>query len=95
MCHDTIVQFADPKVCFLHLVRTLRPDIKIVIEQPSSSFMLKLPVFQDLIRKMALTKHLTWMACFGASIWKPTHLLSNMLFPGQHEVAKEKQNITE
>jgi len=44
---------------------------------------------------MALTKHLTWMACFGASIWKPTHLLSNMLFPGQHEVAKEKQNITE
>ena len=33
--------------CFLHLVRILRPDVKIVIEQPSSSFMFKLDVFQE------------------------------------------------
>lgn len=40
--------------------------------------MFKLGIFQELCRQMHLTKHLTWMACFGGPLWKPTHLLSNM-----------------
>lgn len=70
------------KVCFLWILRTLRPDVRIVLEQPAVSWMFKVDIFQEFLRSQRMSKTLTWMGYWGAPILKPTHLWSNMAFHG-------------
>lgn len=65
------------QVIFLEVVSQIRPDVRVVVEQPAQSFMFKTDVFQHIISLMGLTRTLAWMGYWGAPILKPTHLLSN------------------
>ena len=63
----------------------MRPDVNIVVEQPSSSFLYKLPMWQSLITDFNMTFHTTWMGLFGLGLLKPTRLASNMPWLGLHD----------
>ena len=68
----------DLQALFLRIVQAVRPDVNIVVEQPSSSFLYKLPMWQSLITDLNMTFHTTWMGLFGLGLLKPTRLASNM-----------------
>ena len=70
---------------FLCIVHGVRPDLNIVVEQPSSSFLYKLPAWQSLITDLNMTFHTTWMGLFGLGLLKPTKLASNMRWLGLHD----------
>ena len=73
---------AHSEVIFLEALLSLRPDVLIIVEQHSQSFMFKTDVFQEFIARRGLRRTLTWMGYWGAPILKPTHLLSNMMCLG-------------
>mmetsp|Transcript_41424 Transcript_41424/g.74293 ORF Transcript_41424/g.74293 Transcript_41424/m.74293 type:complete len:285 (-) Transcript_41424:202-1056(-) len=60
----------------LHDVRG--SEVHVLIEQPTSSWMFKLPPFRDLIEKAAMHKVPTCMGAFGHDMMKPSHLLSTL-----------------
>lgn len=76
MC--VIVDVFVTEVIFLRAVAALRPDVQIVIEQPSGSFMFKHPMWHQLVQDLRMSFHTTWMGLFGLSMLKPTKLCSNM-----------------
>jgi len=59
----------------LRAALTFRPDVRAIGEQPSGSWMFKMPAFVKVIEQFDLKRCLTHQACWGADIQKPTHLL--------------------
>jgi len=59
----------------LRAALTFRPDIRAIGEQPSGSWMFKMPGWVKVVREFDLKRCLTHQACWGADIQKPTHLL--------------------
>jgi hypothetical protein len=55
-----------------------RIDIYWLLEQPSNSWMFKLPMFISITKAHKLFKVCTWMGLFGHCMQKYTHLLTNM-----------------
>lgn len=70
-----------------------RPKLKLLLEQPVSSWMFKLPEFQPVIEKWGLKKYLTFMGVWGHDLWKPTHLLSNADFKVQRHGTKKAKSL--
>ena len=66
------------EVTFLWIMRKYRPDLRILIEQPISSFMFKIPMVQRIWKVWGLKKILTYQGLFGGPMLKGTHLLTNM-----------------
>ncbi|CAK9026387.1 unnamed protein product, partial [Durusdinium trenchii] len=64
-------------VCLLVLHR-IREDVKIVLEQPSSSWAFKLPKMLQVSKKWNLSRVTTWMGAFGHDLLKCSHLLLNL-----------------
>lgn len=65
------------KVCFLQLMWHFRRDIRLFIEQPSGSFMFKMPKMKNIISMWSLAKHTTHLGLFGHDLMKCTHILGN------------------
>ena len=55
-----------------------RPDIKLVLEQPISSYMFKQVDFAAIISKLNLRKVLTYLGLYGHDLEKATHLWLNV-----------------
>ena len=66
-------------VCIKALCR-VRRHLQIVIEQPQSSVMFQLEVWEDLAQAQAFEMASTFMGCFGHFMLKPTVLLGNMTY---------------
>lgn len=60
------------------LMKTFRPNVFIIVEQPVSSWLFKQKNFVDVAKKWSLCRHLTNMGLFGGDLLKPTHLMSNL-----------------
>lgn len=81
---------ATTQVTFLLLMAYFRPSLKVVIEQPKSSWMFKQSPVKEVLHRWNLHKHLTYLGFFGAPILKGTHLLSNIcLQPLVRKATKE------
>ena len=74
------------EVVFMWLMHYFRPKIWIMIEQPASSWLFKLPSFGELRSRWSLSKTLTHMGIWGSDLMKATHLMSNM--PTLKDVAR-------
>ena len=65
------------QVTFLWLMKRFRPDIKLLVEQPTSSFMFKMPSMVAIANSWELERCLTHLGVFGHDLLKATHLLGN------------------
>ena len=63
-------------IVVLHIL--VQRGVYVVIEQPGSSWMFKVPNFKDLISAFDLQRIFTYMGAFGHMMCKPSHLLSNL-----------------
>lgn len=63
---------------FLLAMVHFRPNLWVMLEQPSSSWMSKLASFREVQTRWGLSKFLTYLGKYGHDMWKPTHLFSNM-----------------
>jgi len=68
---------ACPQVKWLEILLHLRPDVRVVVEQPAQSWMFKMPEFLRLFQQHNFRKVLTWMSFFNLPLPKPTHLMTN------------------
>lgn len=59
-------------------MKELRPNIRVVVEQPSSSFMFKDPGFRKIAALWKMVKYMTHLGLWGHDLMKCTHLQSNM-----------------
>ncbi|CAK9016280.1 unnamed protein product, partial [Durusdinium trenchii] len=64
-------------VTFLLLMNYFRPTARILIEQPTSSWMYKQTRMLEAISRWKVKKYLTYMGSWGAPLMKGTHLMSN------------------
>ena len=60
------------------MMKTWRPKVWLLVEQPASSWLFKQLSFQEVAPLWPLRKYLTNMGLFVADLLKPTHLYSNM-----------------
>lgn len=65
------------EVTFLLLMNYFRPTARILIEQPTSSWMYKQTRMLEAISRWKVKKYLTYMGSWGAPLMKGTHLMSN------------------
>ena len=61
------------EVTFLLLLKLFRPDVWIMVEQPKSSFMPKMPEFKKAVERWGLQKYNTFLGAFGHDMLKHTH----------------------
>lgn len=64
--------------CIVTLLRTYKPKIFVMLEQPKGSTMFELPCFEDLVYNLGMSFLLTYFGFFGMSILKPTRFLTNL-----------------
>ena len=69
---------SNSKAIFLSLLHRFRPSVKIMIEQPTSSWMPKQLSFRDVISWWGLEKQLVHQGFYGHDLLKPTHLWCNL-----------------
>lgn len=62
----------------IHILLSIRPDLFIVLEQPSSSWGFKSPPMQHIINVFNLFLVGTWMGMFSHDLQKSTHLQTNL-----------------
>ena len=65
------------QACFLLLMTLVRPRLWVAIEQPTSSWLIKLPCLRQVARVWGLVRTLTCQGPFGHKLLKPTHIFSN------------------
>lgn len=62
---------------FLLLMAYWRPNIRLCLEQPKSSWLFKQVCMREVIQRFNLVKTLTYQGDFGAPLLKGTHLMAN------------------
>ena len=66
------------QVTFLLLMAFFRPSLKIMLEQPLSSWMFKQRAMLEVLYRWKLRRHLTYLGLFGCDLLKGVHLMSNL-----------------
>ena len=69
---------SESEAIFLLLMHCFRRPIKIVMEQPVSSFLFKMPLMKEVVQTWAFLRVHTCLGLFGMDILKPTHLMTNL-----------------
>ena len=63
------------------LLLTYRPLTYIILENPSGSWLFKMPFFADIIKEFSLFAVLTYMGMWGLDLLKGTRLVTNLSTP--------------
>ena len=68
----------------------MQRSVYIMVEQPSNSYMFKLPCMLSIVGMLGITTVMTWMICYGHDMPKPTHLLTNL--PSAYKLRRQYSN---